>query len=192
MVKKELEWFNSDKFMAVPPVTPGSGGLYLTWKQDLDLRINSAKKNFIDTSIYYKGKKFQATFVYGELDHTKRLEVWDEISNLRTNSEDPWFLTGDFNEIVDNTEKCGGPVRAEGTSVNFRSFLSSNGLFDLKYAGPFLSWRGQRHSHLVRCRLDRAISNSAWAELFPACRSQYLKFEGSDHRPLLSFLNTAA
>lgn len=138
MVKKELEWFNSDKFMAVPPVTPGSGGLY-----------------------------------------------------LRTNSEDPWFLTGDFNEIVDNTEKCGGPVRAEGTFVNFRSFLSSNGLFDLKYSGPFLSWRGQRHSHLVRCRLDRAISNSVWAELFPACRSQYLKFEGSDHRPLLSFLNTA-
>ena len=93
---------------------------------------------------------------------------------------------------MDNTEKCGGPVRAEGIFVNFRSFLSSNGLFDLKYSGPFLSWRGQRHSHLVRCRLDRAISNSAWAELFPACRSQYLKFERSDHRPLLSFLNTAA
>ena len=59
MVKKELEWFNSDKFMAVPPVTPGSGGLYLTWKQDLDLRINSTTKNFIDTSIYYKGKNFR-------------------------------------------------------------------------------------------------------------------------------------
>lgn len=27
--------------------------------------------------------------------------------------------------------------------------------------------------------------------MFPSCRSQYLKFEGSDHRPLLSFLDTS-
>lgn len=91
---------------------------------------------------------------------------------------------------VDNSEKCGGAIRAEGTFVAFRSFLSSNDLFDLKYSGSFLSWRGQRHSHLVRCRLDRAISNSEWTELYPACRSQYLRFEGSDHRPLISFLDT--
>ena len=41
------------------------------------------------------------------------------------------------------------------------------------------------------CRLDRALSNSDWADLFPACRSQYLKYEGSDHRPLLSLLDTS-
>lgn len=54
-----------------------------------------------------------------------------------------------------------------------------------------MSWRGKRHTHLVLCRLDRALSNSEWTDLFPACRSQYLKFEGSDHRPLLSFLDTS-
>lgn len=36
------------------------------------------------------------------------------------------------------------------------------------------------------CRLDRSVSNSEWTELFPSSRNQYLKFEGSDHRPLLS------
>lgn len=190
MIRKELQWFNSDKFIAVPPQTPGSGGLFLTWRQDIELTVISSTKNFIDTSISYKGKEFHATFVYGEPDHTKRQEVWNDITNLQKNSEDPWFLIGDFNEIVDNSEKCGGSIRAEGTFVAFRSFLSSNDLFDLKHSGPFLSWRGQRHSHLVRCRLDRAISNSNWTELYPACRSQYLKFEGSDHRPLLSFFDT--
>ena len=34
------------------------------------------------------------------------------------------------------------------------------------------------------------MCNSDWVELFPSCRSQYLNFEGSDHRPLLSFLDT--
>lgn len=67
--------------------------------------------------------------------------------------------------------------------------MSQNDLFDLKHAGNFLSWRGKRGTHLVHCRLDRALSNPSWTELFPSCRSQYLHFEGSDHRPLISFLD---
>lgn len=98
MVRKELQWFNSDKFLAVPPESPGSGGLYLTWKEDIEVTIRSATKNFIDTSICYKGKSFHATFVYGEPDHSKRQEVWNEISNLQSIQDEPWFLTGDFNE----------------------------------------------------------------------------------------------
>lgn len=43
---------------------------------------------------------------------------------------------------------------------------------------------------MVRCRLDRSLSNPAWTDLFPSCRCHYLKFEGSDHRPILSYLDT--
>lgn len=173
----------------VPPETPGSGGLFLTWKPDIKLTVLKATKNFIDTKITHKGVSFHTTFVYGEPDHSKRLAVWNEITKLQTTQGEPWFLTGDFNEIVDNSEKCGGPERPEGTFCAFRTFLSQNDLFDLKHSGSFLSWRGQRHTHLVQCRLDRSISNSEWIELFPSCRSNYLKYEGSDHRPLISYLD---
>ncbi|KAG2290075.1 hypothetical protein Bca52824_049679 [Brassica carinata] len=152
--------------------------------------VISGNKNFIDTIITQKGVTFQITFVYGEPDHTKRLEVWNEISTLKPASGQPWFLTGDFNEITENSEKKGGPERAEGTFCAFRSFLSENDLFDIKHYGNFLSWRGKRNTHMVQCRLDRAISNSDWMEVFPSCRSQYLKYEASDHRPLLTFLDT--
>ena len=40
-------------------------------------------------------------------------------------------------------------------------------------------------------RLNRFLCNSNWSDLFPSCRSQYMKFEGSGHRPLLSFLDTS-
>lgn len=43
-----------------------------------------------------------------------------------------------------------------------------------------------RHTPLVMCRLDRVMGNNAWAEMFSNGRCQYLRFEGSDHRPLLS------
>ena len=178
-----------DQYFVVPPKTPGSGGLFLTWKPDIKLSALKSSKNFLDTTITHKGISFHATFVYGEPDHTKRQAVWNELTNLQTTQGEPWLLTGDFNEIIDNNEKCGGPDRAEGTFCAFRTLLSNNDLFDLKHSGSYLSWRGKRHTHLVQCRLDRSIRNSEWIELFPSCRSHYLRYEGSDHRPLISYLD---
>lgn len=190
VVLKELSWLCIDDYCIVTPHSPGGGGLYLGWKKDVSVSILSTSHNYIDTQITYNGITFHSTFVYGEPDQSRRQAVWNEISDLNTPSSEPWFLTGDFNEIVDNNEKAGGPERAEGTFCAFRTFLSTNDLFDLKHSGNFLSWRGKRGTHLVHCWLDRAISNSDWTKLYPSCRSQYLPYEGSDHRPLLSFLDT--
>lgn len=41
--------------------------------------------------------------------------------------------------------------------------------------------------HNVKCRLDRALSNSSWSELYPSGRCEYLRFESSDHRPLITY-----
>lgn len=72
----------------------------------------------------------------------------------------------------------------------FRSFLSRHNLFDLKHYGSFLSWRGKRNTHCAQCRLDITVCNTKWSDLFPSCHSQYLRYGGSDHRPLLSFMDT--
>lgn len=39
---------------------------------------------------------------------------------------------------------------------------------------------------VVRCRLDRSIANSHWFELFHSGSCEYLKYEGSDHKPILT------
>lgn len=185
-VTKELKDLNLEKQFLVSPITPGSGGLALPWKKVVDVSINSSNPNFIDSLISFKGKSFNGTFVYGAPNISKHLDVWTQLCDLSASRDFPWFLTGDFNEITDNSEKSGGLERPESSLSNFRSFLSLCDLFDLKHTGNFLSWRGQRHSHLVHCRLDRAMANSSWSDMFPNGRSHYLKFEASDHRPLVS------
>lgn len=70
--------------------------------------------------------------------------------------------------------------------MDMRKFYAEGDLFDLPHSGDPLSWRGQRGDHLVRCRLDRAATNSSWAERFPTARCTYLAYEGSDHKPLLT------
>lgn len=148
--------------------------------------IRTSNHNFIDTYVTYKKQIFYATFVYGAPEVPNRQAVWDQLSVLALTRDSPWFLTGDFNEIIDNSKKSGGPERPESSFGPFRSFLSASDLFDIQHTGNFLSWRGQRGKHLVHCRLDRSIANSHWSDLFPTARSHYLEFENSDHRPLLT------
>lgn len=102
--------------------------------------------------------------------------------------EEAWFITGDYNELLDNSEKEGGPLRWEG-SLAFRSFVTHAGLWDVPFSGNSLSWRGVRYNHLIHSRLDRAMSNCTWSEMFPTAHCKYLRFEGSDHKPLITFFD---
>ncbi|CAA7018492.1 unnamed protein product [Microthlaspi erraticum] len=174
----------------VPPHSPGGGGLDLYWKQGMELAVMSSSDNYIEAMITYKGKSFITTFVYGEPDHSKRKDVWEDLTAKNKGRDLPWFLTGDFNDILNHSEKTGGPMRAEGTFGEFRSFLSKGDLYDIPHTGNPLSWRGVRYSHLVHCRLDRSLSNGAWADIYLFSRCYYLDFEGSEHRPLLTILET--
>ncbi|KAG2259719.1 hypothetical protein Bca52824_079013 [Brassica carinata] len=80
-------------------------------------------------------------------------------------------------------------MRAEGSFMAFRSFVAQHGLWDLNHTGEQLSWRGSRHTHFIRSKLDRSMGNCSWSEAFPMGRCRYLRFEGSDHRPLMSYFN---
>ena len=188
-VLNSLNWMNYKSHFLIPPHSPGGGGLALLWKQELEVTILSSCQNYIDTKIKAAGKSFFATFLYGEPDRTKRKGIWDQLTSFGKTREEPWFISGDFNDIIDSSEKQGGPTRHEGTFVDIRSFMSECDLYDLKHSGNFLSWRGKRHDHVVHCRLDRAMSNGAWALDYPFSRCEYMRFEGSDHRPLLTHLD---
>lgn len=152
----------------------------------------SINANLIDTVIIYQGKSFYASFIHGDCDRKQRLMQWDHMLNRAENHDAPWFVTGDFNDLLSDEEKLGGPTRLESSFVDLRTFFSEGDLFDLRHAGDPLSWRGQRGDHLVRCRLDRAVANRLWAECYPTACCQYLEYESSDRKPLSSFFEHEA
>ncbi|KAF2595846.1 hypothetical protein F2Q68_00012364 [Brassica cretica] len=121
------------------PLKANPQSFFLIWSKDIELTVNSSSPNHIDTTIISKGIPFRATFVYGEPDHSKRQAIWQMLTNLQPANGEPWFLSGDFNEIIDNSEKKGCVVRAEGIFCAFRAFLAQNDLFDIKHHGNFLS-----------------------------------------------------
>lgn len=174
----------------VPPVGL-SGGLALSWKDCVTLEIMFASANVIDTRVTFNNKSFFVSYIYGAPQRENRAAFWQTLSDIGAQrGEEAWLLTGDFNDLLDNSEKVGGPLRWEGSFLSFRNFVSQHGLWDLQLSGNSLSWRGTRYTHFIQSRLDRAMANVAWMEMFPAGRCEYLRFEGSDHRPILTHFDS--
>ncbi|WZZ92349.1 hypothetical protein YC2023_120928 [Brassica napus] len=168
----------------VPPIGL-AGGLSLSWKEDIQVDILFSSANIIDTRIEAHGTFSFVSFIYGAPHSADRPAFWKTLMELGEGRDESWLITGDFNDLLDNSEKVGGPVRWEGSFLSFRNFVSQMGLWDLKHSGNHLSWRGTRYTHFIQSRLDRAMANCSWFEKFPAGRSEYLRFEGSDHRPIV-------
>ena len=187
-IKKKTRDLCFPNYFSIPPIGL-SGGLLLLWREGVDITILEALPNLIDTKVSFKGVSTYITFVYGAPSADNRAAFWAKMNEVGSGREDPWLLTGDFNDILDNSEKVGGPARWEGSFTSFRSFVSQHGLWNLKHSGDHLSWRGNRYTHFIRSRLDRSLTNCSWSELFPMGRCRYLRFEGSDHRPVVTFFN---
>ncbi|KAL0364052.1 UNVERIFIED_CONTAM: putative mitochondrial protein [Sesamum angustifolium] len=106
--------------------------------------------------------------------------------SLHTRSVRPWLVAGDFNEILDQSEKWGGPPRPLWQIRNFRRALTDCGLSDLGFSGEPFTWSNHHSSPgTIRERLDRACANWGWTQLFPNFSVLHLSANCSDHSALL-------
>ncbi|KAL0337723.1 UNVERIFIED_CONTAM: hypothetical protein Scaly_2047400 [Sesamum calycinum] len=102
-----------------------SGGLALFWQKNVDVQLQSFSHWHIDVLVWMeKGGDWWRFFgVYGEPDTNKRMEFWSLLRRLYSHSVRPWLRASDFNEILEHSEKVGGPMRAEWQIQNFRTCL---------------------------------------------------------------------
>lgn len=101
-----------------------SGGLALSWKDNVQLEILYSSPNVIDKKISFNGKVFFVSYIYGAPQRENLASFWEILSDIGIQRDAPWLLTGDFNDLLDNSEKVGGPLRWEGSFLSFRNFVS--------------------------------------------------------------------
>lgn len=123
-----------------------SGGLALSWKDSVQLEVLYSSANVIDTKIVFNKKSFHVSYIYGAPSKQDRPRFWEVMADIGVQRTTPWLLTGDFNDLLDNSEKVAGPLRWGGSFLSFRNFVSQNGLWDLQFSGNSLSWRGTRYT----------------------------------------------
>lgn len=93
---------------------------------------------------------------------------------------------GDFNTIMQNDEKTGGPDKEEWKLRDFRDFVGTNQLIDIGFVGYPFTWSNKRGGEdNIRLRLDRALANSKWRSYYPEIVLKHLHPRGSDHCPII-------
>ncbi|GLT58614.1 hypothetical protein SLA2020_314910 [Shorea laevis] len=160
-----------------------SGGLALWWTDDVHISIFSADKNVFDGSL--SDAEYNVTwhfsFIYGEPNIQLRRDMWSRVIDLKRVAVIPWLLMGDLNLVGDSFDKKGKRPPLATDRRLLEELINSCSLREIAFKGARYTWsRGS-----ICERLDRALSNERWGQLFPNAQLFHCTRIGSDHYPLL-------
>ncbi|RVW31876.1 Transposon TX1 uncharacterized 149 kDa protein [Vitis vinifera] len=133
------------------------GGLAFLWRKAWMFSLLSYSQSHIDMEVLEEdGFRWRVTGFYGFLNRSQRHLSWNLLRFLYSASSLPWCCLGDFNDIV---------------------YLHLKGY-------PFTWERGRGSSHWVEERLDWALVNVSWLNLFSDAKLNNLVAPVSDHSPI--------
>ncbi|XP_061338113.1 uncharacterized protein LOC133284981 [Gastrolobium bilobum] len=161
-----------------------SGGIWLMWDEvDYTPQILKSNHQLIHAKIRYinQPKVEYISIVYASPRRYERRALWKDLVDLNVDSSSLWVVMGDFNSLLDPSEKSGGGSFCWGASQDFRDCLSKCNIQDLGCKGPFFTWKRAR----IHERLDRVCVSEAWSTHWPNQSVLNLPFYSSDHRPIL-------
>lgn len=77
------------------------GGLAMCWRNKKEITLQSYSSNHIDVVVNIQGwSPFRLNVLYEEPNRAKRRATWDLIRQLHSQSQLPWVLIGDMNNIL--------------------------------------------------------------------------------------------
>jgi hypothetical protein len=164
-----------------------SGGLALLWSDEISVEVQNYSRRHVNALVCLSssGPKWVFTGFYGNPEPWKRHESWSLLKFLSASISLPWLCMGDFNEIMDESERSGELRSSRGHMMNFRETMDFCRLQDLGFSGPKYTWCNRREGlDFLEERLDRSFANQEWFNIFPDVQMQVTPACSSDHYPL--------
>ncbi|OVA05573.1 Endonuclease/exonuclease/phosphatase [Macleaya cordata] len=132
------------------------------------------------------GSTFILSFIYGSNSLQERRDLWNYITSFAATNNTPWLLMGDFNSILHSNEKSGGDIVRPHHFSDFQDCVREAHLFDCPYLGCFFTWsNNQIVQGRISSKLDRALINFNWLNVFPDSKADFLTSGISDHSPCI-------
>uniref|UniRef100_A0A803NWD5 Reverse transcriptase domain-containing protein n=1 Tax=Cannabis sativa TaxID=3483 RepID=A0A803NWD5_CANSA len=128
-----------------------AGGLALLWKNKEEGTLLGYSNNHIDIVVSSPhARNWRLIGLYGEPDRNRRQQTWNLLSTLSNQSELPWCVIGDVNNIVRQEDKRGGRRYLQWLLTGFNSTLRQCNLTDLELHGHPFTWeKGCGSNHWV-------------------------------------------
>jgi len=183
-------WGNQDvEWLQVPAGEGGSGGMILSWIKDIFiLEEHKTTQYWILALGILQQNNFRCNIctVYAPNDQTGRLDVWNQLREMKANSPDPWILMGDFNEVLCPQERRGASTTTPGMR-EMAHFIQDLQMIDMDINLKFTWMRRNAAS-----RIDRILVGAEFMDSFPRlqayCKDRLL----SDHYPILLAFNAVS
>ena len=77
--------------------------------------------------------------IYASTNQVVRRELWTALGQFMSIGLPVCFM-GDFNVLIDPSEKKGGSFTEAVDVIEFREFLMNQGLMDMGFIGPQFTW----------------------------------------------------
>lgn len=102
-----------------------------------------------------------------------------------SDSNMPWLLKGDLNEILKGTEKLGGRTLWKKW-LFLQEFMDTVGAMDLGFSGKSFTWCNRHNGNtFIKESLDCMVACLQWLLFFQRATIRHLLMEESDHSLLL-------
>ncbi|KAJ0074622.1 hypothetical protein Patl1_37562 [Pistacia atlantica] len=161
------------------------GKIWIFWSDDYDWDVLSMTNQLISWIFRFGEEKLYISFIYAKCNSIERRDLWQSLELIDSN-ESSWLVVRDFNIIREDSERVGGHPRLITLMEDFNNCIDHCGLLDLQVMGRRLSWCNGHERHTCSwARLDRALINIHFANIFPSAFFEYLNRKTSDHRPML-------
>jgi len=107
--------------------------------------------------------------------------MWEDLKELSHQVTEAWCILGDFNVVLFKEDKRGGNDVHDTEIREMIEFIKYGDLHEMRWNGPYYSWTNKT----VWNRIDRALINIHWYEIFDFTHNQYLANGLSNHYPML-------
>ncbi|CAL1384548.1 unnamed protein product [Linum trigynum] len=156
VAEKVIEKMGFDKWLVVDAVG-FAGGIWLLWNSGAVTITESDRSNqFLHVQVCSGHDSWFLTAVYASPALIQRRALWQSVRSIAEGMEAPWILAGDFNSILQPSDKMGGAPFDASRARDFQDCVLDSGLTDLGFSGPPFTWfrAGTKE------RLDRGLVNS--------------------------------
>lgn len=173
-----------------------SGGIGLFWSEDVHLELKNYSKAHIDVRVRRKEQvqtSWRFTGFYGEPRSENRTQSWEFLRTLHGIPHDGWICMGDFNETMYAEEHFSVHARPARQMQIFCEVIDICSFQDLGWRGVPFTWDNrQQGASNVKARLDRALANNEFMQLFEYTCVKHISSTASDHCYILAELRSNA
>ena len=141
-----------------------NGGLALLWKNDIKMEVVNYTANHVLAKIMEEdGFMWYMIGFYWWPDAQQKFKSWKLLAHLKNFLDGPWLCVGDFNAILNASEKLSIRQPHSSQINEFRDALDFCQLEDLGYRGYPSTWTNKRPGDAnTKMRLDKAIALKGW------------------------------